>query len=126
MLAVLIVWIVVVAGLRTLGLLIRVDDGSRDLQDVLSLRSRPLALATLGAALLAVAGPAFASIATDTYLLRDSTTGVPTTVGIVLGMMIGVLPEYLILLPLVLSVPGPSVKVSVMEIKEWRRQRNRV
>jgi len=118
MLAVLIIWIVVVVGLRTFGLLIRVEDGSRDLQDVLSLRSRPLALATLGAAFLAVAGPAFASVATDTYLLRDSTTGVPTTVGIVLGIMVAVLPEYLICFRWCCRCPGRASRFP------WRRSRN--
>jgi hypothetical protein len=125
LLAVLIVWIVTVVGLRTLGLLIRVADNSRDLHDVLSLRSRALALATLGAAFLAIAGPAFASLETDTYVLRDSTTGVPTTFGIGVGIMIGVLPEYIILLPLALSIPGPSVRASLREIKEWRARERR-
>ena len=69
-LALLSLWIVIVVGLRTLGLLIRATDNSRGLPDVLSLRSGSLALATLGAAFLAIAGPAFASVATDTYLLR--------------------------------------------------------
>jgi hypothetical protein len=123
LLALLIIWIVAVVGLRTLGLLIRVVDSGRDLRDVLSLRSRSLALATLGAAFLALAGPAFASVVTDTDLLRDSATGVPTAFGIVLGIMVCVFPEYFILVPLVLAVPGPGLRASCREIKQWRTQR---
>ncbi|MGB9222177.1 hypothetical protein [Mycobacterium sp.] len=122
-LALLSLWIVIVVGLRTLGLLIRATDNSRGLPDVLSLRSGSLALATLGAAFLAIAGPAFASVATDTYLLRDSTTGMPTTLGIVIGIMVAVLSAYIILVPLALSIPGPTVNGSRREIKEWRAQR---
>ncbi len=123
LLALLVIWVLVISGLRTLGLLIRVEDSNRDLVDALSLRTRPLALATLGAAFLAIAGPALASLATDTNLLRESDTGVPTTFGIVVAITIGVLPGYAILAPLVLSVPGPSLKVSRREIKKWRRRR---
>jgi hypothetical protein len=125
LLVLLIVWIVVVVGLRTLGLLVRVEDGGRDLHDALSLRNRPLALATLGAALLAIVGPGFASLATDTYLFRDSATGVPTMFGIAVGVLIAVLPAYVILVPLALAVPGPGLEDSRSEVKQWRRRRGR-
>jgi hypothetical protein len=125
LLTLLILWIVIAVGLRTLGLLIRVADSSRELPDVLALRSGSLALATLSATLLAIAGRAFASIATDTYLLRDSTTGMPTPVGVITGIIIGVLPQYVILVPLALSVPGPTVKASWREIEQWRTRRAR-
>ena len=123
LLVLLIFWIVLVVGLRTLGLLARVEDSSRDLDDVLSLRSRPLGLATVGAALLALVGPGFASVATDTYLLRDPVTGLPTTFGIAAGVLIAVLPAYLILVPLALAVPGPGVEASRREVREWQRRR---
>ena len=44
----------------------------------------------------------------------------PTSFGVVAGILIGVLPEYIILVPLALAVPGPTVKASWREIERWR------
>lgn len=116
-------WTTVIVGFRTTGILLHMADIDHHLKTLISLRRNPVAWATLGGTFVAIIGPAFATLMTDTEILRDSNTGLPTRFGAALAMLVCVFPAYTVSSALALSTPGLGSKAVWTEITERRRQR---